>query len=393
MSPITNTSPIKRKAKPAEADFDSVQPLYDRARTKIKELIAHSRLSANDQLPTVRQISADIGISRATVANAINRMIGEGLLIARQGKGIYLRKPSDSPRVVELRAVYILSPGRPSVLGLENYMAHSPFWSQILNGVRQQIETSGESIRLRFAFLPDFLDEEDATPRQRRWDDVGFILLQEPDGSELQRLLRLGRSVVQVHGISKSQALTSVSADCGAAAVRLVDHLVSLGHRRIAFCGSVTRRFRHFSLVDFEKVRGYWLGLEKNGIRLNPEMYVRDCSFGPEEGYRAIQPLLALPAPDRPTGVICGNDEIALGAMRAIREAGLSIPEDLSVAGFDNLTMGRFAYPSLTTVALHMEKMGQLAVRRLMEIHRGGDRRPTVLQPELILRESTGKAK
>ena len=370
MVPFTGTSLKKRKAKPAAADFDSVQPLYVRARTKIEELITHSKLSPNDQLPTVRQISADIGISRATVAIAVNRMIDEGVLVARQGKGIYLREPPDAPRVVDLRSVYLLSPGRPSVMGLESYMTHSPFWSQILNGVRQQIQMSGQSIRLRFAFLPDFLDEEDATPRQRRWDDVGFILLQDPDSPELQRLLRLGRSVVQVHGISKSQALTSVSVDCGAATVKLVDHLVSLGHRRIAFCGSVVRRFRHYSLVDFEKVRGYWLGLEKNGIRLNPDVYVRDCNFGPEEGYRAIQPLLALPASERPTGVICGNDEIALGAMRAIREAGLSIPEDLSVAGFDNLTMGRFAFPSLTTVALHMEKMGQLAVQKLMEIHR-----------------------
>lgn len=121
---------------------------------------------------------------------------------------------------------------------------------------------------------------------------------------------------------------------------------------------------------------------------MDPDKDCRLCLANMEEGYRTVQPLLA--QPDRPTAIMFINDEAAIGALRAIHEAGLRVPQDISVTGFDNIPASRFVTPTLTTVSMPMVEMGRVGVRQLLQAHRTGHAESVVFKSELMVRESTG---
>jgi DNA-binding LacI/PurR family transcriptional regulator/DNA-binding transcriptional regulator YhcF (GntR family) len=371
-------------------DFRSVFPLYAQARAKIEEMIAEKNLLPNDQLPTVRQISSTIGISRATISKAIIQMVEEGILAGRQGKGVFLNFPPGQPIASKLKTVYVLSGGRPTFGQFEDYLVHTPFWNEILTGIRQGFSEGHDHIRLRFAMLPQFVAEEDAVPRKRRWDEIGFIIMADPTPENFEKIIRLKASMVMVHCRRHEEAVPTINADFIQGMEMVVDHLVGLRHRRIVFCGQTMVGQYNTGGVDVEKVAGFKRAMEKHGLAVNETQNIRNCSFGTEEGYRVAQSILA--TKDRPTALIMCNDELAIGAIRAIREAGLRVPEDISVAGFDNISIGRFVCPSLTTIATRMQEIGRLSVQKLFSVHEGGDKDSISLKPELLVRESTGPA-
>jgi LacI family transcriptional regulator len=112
---------------------------------------------------------------------------------------------------------------------------------------------------------------------------------------------------------------------------------------------------------------GYRIALEQAGIGVDPSLIVAVTDIGPEGGYRAARQLLELP--QRPTGVFCFRDLMAMGVYRAALETGLDIPRDLSVVGFDDLELvASGLYPGLTSVALPHYEMGSWGVRQLLAL-------------------------
>jgi DNA-binding LacI/PurR family transcriptional regulator len=132
---------------------------------------------------------------------------------------------------------------------------------------------------------------------------------------------------------------------------------------------------------------GYRQALEKKGIAL-PEGYIQQGDFTEESGYAAMQALLS--AKDRPTAVFAGNDVIAYGAMKAIKDAGLEIPRDISIVGFDDDFLSRFLNPPLTTVSLPAATLGATAARILIQQLRGDPplQRSVILSTFLAKRQS-----
>jgi LacI family transcriptional regulator len=143
-------------------------------------------------------------------------------------------------------------------------------------------------------------------------------------------------------------------------AMSAMTYLLSLGHRRIGFIGgrpdlqSATRR-----------LQGYKDSLSKANIPFDPDL-VQVGDFTEETGYRCAQKLLALPV--RPTAIFAANDKSAIGAIKAITEVGLQVPEDISVVGFDNIEEASFVNGGLTTVDQFIEEMGRVAVEMLVNL-------------------------
>jgi len=234
-------------------------------------------------------------------------------------------------------------------------------------------------------FIKDFLQEKEVTPRGRSWDDVGFLILGDPRPGQMPQLNQLGSPIVQIHGVNSSKKISSVRVDSAAGSEMLVDHLVSLGHQQIGFCGALNPT----SFIDYEKFKGFRRAMKRHGLAGDDDRYCQSCGPTLQDGYRSVQPLLKLA--DRPTAVLFLNDEAALGAMRAINDAGLSVPRDLAVAGFDNLPTGGYVIPSLTTVSTRMMDLGRRGIRQLFDLVETGEQADEVLTPELVVRESTGK--
>ena len=177
--------------------------------------------------------------------------------------------------------------------------------------------------------------------------------------------------------------IPSVGATNWAGGLAATEHLLSLGHRRVA---AITGPVDY--LCSLARVDGYRSALERAGVTFDPGL-VRYGDFQHEGGFARAVELLELPEP--PTAIFAGSDQQAFGVYEAARQHGLRIPEDLSVIGFDDLPVARWASPPLTTVRQPLAEMGSAAAQMLGELIDGVPLRSNrvELSTELIVREST----
>ncbi|HLJ29778.1 MAG TPA: LacI family DNA-binding transcriptional regulator [Candidatus Angelobacter sp.] len=227
----------------------------------------------------------------------------------------------------------------------------------------------------------DLLDEYPRMLMERSVE--GFIVID----TELRQSLPL--PAVNISGHTRLPGVTNVILDHDLAARLALQHLVDLGHRRIAFI-----KGQPFS-SDAE-VR--WQAIQKMAgrfaIPVRPELTVQlqENTFSPVVGYPLTHQLLSRSTDF--TALLAYNDLSAIGAIRAIRERGLRVPEDISVVGFDDIASAAFQNPSLTTVRQPLRMMGTTAARILLERLNGGkDPEEVIVKPEFVVRESTCAAK
>src|SRR5262245_10927393 len=167
-------------------------------------------------------------------------------------------------------------------------------------------------------------------------------------------------------------------------AYRLVKHLFALGHRRIA---TITGPSRNIDAQ--QRLAGYHRALQEHGASGDPDLEI--CGdFGERSGYEAAARLLALWP--RPTAVFAANDYMAIGVMGALNDAGLRVPQDMAVGGFDDIAMARYLNPPLTTVRVDAYGLGARAAERLIRMQGNGSGRPMreVLSTTLVIRGSCG---
>jgi DNA-binding LacI/PurR family transcriptional regulator len=192
---------------------------------------------------------------------------------------------------------------------------------------------------------------------------------------------------VAVAGHLYNEGVTNIILDHRHAAQLALKHLTELGHRRIAFLKG------HPESADS---KSRWEGVEsvaqELGLELDPELVIQiDATDStPNLGYPFGKKLVEKKRPF--TALFAYNDISAIGAIRAFQEAGLRVPEDVSVVGFDDIPAAAFHYPSLTTIRQPLHKMGEIAVDILLgQIERIGElQREIAVQPEIVIRESTG---
>ncbi|MDO4546778.1 MAG: LacI family DNA-binding transcriptional regulator [Clostridia bacterium] len=194
----------------------------------------------------------------------------------------------------------------------------------------------------------------------------------------------LGARVVVLEREIRDDAFFSVYVDNRQAARDATLHLIDMGHTRIAHIGG-SRLFPHSSIRE----QGYCQALEERGIAPDEHLILRG-DFSPISGYAAMSELLAKGIPA--TAVFSANDQMAVGAIKAITTQGLRVPEDIAVAGFDNLTISSLISPGLTTVQYPIYQMGYLAMSNLARSRAGEDiTRLTKLNARLVVRRSTDK--
>lgn len=161
-------------------------------------------------------------------------------------------------------------------------------------------------------------------------------------------------------------------------------HLIELGHRRIALI-----KRRPTSALSTERFTGYCQALATAGIAFDPALVV-ECLTGQDAGAAAMRHLLTLPNP--PTAIFTHNDVLAMGAIHAVHTAGLSVPTDISVLGYDDITSAAYLYPPLTTVRHPKAEFGVLAANMLLKLIRRQEEiapQTTQLPVELVIRAST----
>jgi LacI family transcriptional regulator len=261
----------------------------------------------------------------------------------------------------------------------------NPFYPALLRGIQDEAGSQDYDV---LTYNTDGQPEKEArclrSVQQGRVDGVISVLFHQT-AAQLRDLLERGISVVRLESEQKEAGvwpIDNVYVDSVAAARTIVTHLVDRGHRRIAVIGG--RRGPRPA-----RVLGYLRALSEHGIELDDRL-IREGEFQEHEARVAMRQLLSLASP--PTAVFAVNDLMAIGALVAIRDVGLHVPEAIAVAGFDDIPAAQFVSPTLTTIAQHPERLGRRAAAMLLERLRGeapSHGRCEEMPYELVVREST----
>ena len=181
----------------------------------------------------------------------------------------------------------------------------------------------------------------------------------------------------------ENQPLNFVAIDQEKGAELAIEHLLQLGHQKIVYLGCP---HSDEPIIPATRYAGFCNVIRKHGL---PVMVIKAQGVGRQEGFRLMHEILErYPAEKRPTAIFCHNDDIALGALMAIKDANLRVPEDIAVVGFDDIAEASYSLPALTTVGGVMESLATELVKAL-ECVIAGKRVQKLIKPELIIRAST----
>lgn len=327
----------------------------------------------------IKDVAREVEMSTATVSRALRGLPGVS------------EETRDRVRETAHRLGYTPSPSAAGLAGgqTRTVAVIVPFVTQwffaaVVQGAEEELRTRGYDLLLyNLAGDPAARHRVFSTGLLTKRVDAILVLSLKPSPEELASLEALGKPVTIVG--ADQPGLATVRIDDALAARTATRHLLDLGHRRIGYVGGSTEGVLDFT-APIERVAGYRASLAEAGVPHDPALEV-DGEFTLAGGVRAADTLLDLP--DRPTAIFAASDEMAIGALRAARERGLRVPEDLSVIGIDDHEMADFF--DLTTVAQPVHEQGRVAAQQVLSALAGGDWRPeqVVLPTNLVVRRTT----
>jgi LacI family transcriptional regulator, galactose operon repressor len=332
---------------------------------------------------TLKEIGRLAGVHPSTVARVLNEDPQQRVSAAVRERILTLAAELDyQPN----RLARSLRTKRSSVVGTLIPDITNPFFALLFRGIEDALAERDFSVIL--ANTDDELAREErgiAMLQGRQVDGLILATARRRDPA-IERLMQDGMPLVQVNRHTDPTTPNAVVPADHDGAIAAVTHLVELGHRRIAHIAGSDNMS-----TGAERRRGYQSALALHGIAFDPNLLI-EGSYREPGGYKAMRRLLALAEP--PTAVFAVNDLAAAGALRALREADLGVPRDVSVVGFNDLATVAPTMPSLTTVHLPVHVMGMTAGQRLLARILDGAtfEEPVILPVTLVVRESTGPA-
>ena len=271
--------------------------------------------------------------------------------------------------------------------GIEHPDLKHPFFQDVLVGLKDAVDAHDYDLLLLSSRRnAEGCATQSFLSRALRQQVDGLVLMGvDRNDSDLRALLERGTPVVAVDLDVTGAHAGYVMSDNVAGARLAVGHLAALGHERIATITGLVH-----TTPGADRLRGYREELRAQRLRYRVS-YVREGDFYPESGYKEMHRLLALPRP--PTAVFAASDDVAVGAMNAIAEAGLSVPGDVAVVGFDDAQIAPLLRPSLTTIRQNKGALGHAAGAALVAMIESETAEPPtlVLPVELVVRDSSGR--
>jgi LacI family transcriptional regulator, repressor for deo operon, udp, cdd, tsx, nupC, and nupG len=212
----------------------------------------------------------------------------------------------------------------------------------------------------------------------------GMIFLTARTRKELMEEMSRQFPIVLACEYLEGTDIPTVSIDNISSARKATEHLIGLGHRRIAHLTGPMD-----VILSRDRLRGYYQALAQHDIDVDAAL-VQEGDFSFESGYNVTLKLLALEKP--PTAIFAANDAMAIGAIKAVRHRGGRVPDDVAVVGFDDIQMASIFEPGVTTIAQPMFDIGKQAMKLLLQLIDGEEveRRQFVLPDRLVIRESCG---
>jgi LacI family transcriptional regulator len=328
---------------------------------------------------TIKDVARAAGVSVATVSRVYN-----GGQLVREETRQRVRDVGGRLGYTPHGAARSLITSRTSTLGVILPDLYGEFFSEVIRGIDQAAQRHG--YHLLVSSSHDARPEVEAALRSMRGRVDGLILMwPDMDADAAIRNLPAGFPLVLLHAPVEPDAFDVITIANFDGAYAMIRHLLDLGHTRIAIIQGIAGNFD-----ASERLRGYRAALANRGIGQAAELEVQG-NFTEDSGYQAAEQLLRVSP--RPSAIFAANDAMAIGALSALRRAGVRVPDEIAVAGFDDIPMARFLDPPLSSVHVDMTALGERATLRLLsavaekEQH---ERRAETLPTTLVLRRSCG---
>jgi DNA-binding LacI/PurR family transcriptional regulator len=337
----------------------------------------------NKSKATMRDIASTANVSVTTVWMVIHEKPGISPATAEKVWSVindldYRPRKSDSNSQLDTVGLLIEQSSIPAISDV--------FYGDVIRGVQSEAERLGVRVVLS------------VFDRNKRGFDLnglihdvrGVVVANDGDlpAQTVLQLTALDIPIVLIESYIVGHGFPCVLGDNFMAGYQITRHILNLGHRDIAVLKGPSK---YSSLVD--RLRGCMAAMAEERLLFAPEWMPEPMSGHPLKGYVQMQEILALDC--RPTAVIAISDKTAIGAMDAIREAGLRIPEDIAIGSIDNTGESQFTRPPLTTVHIPKYEIGMLAMQQLNRSITGEDTTAfkTVVYSELIVRQSCGSTR
>jgi DNA-binding LacI/PurR family transcriptional regulator len=333
---------------------------------------------------TIKDVARRVGVSHTTVSRALrgNSLISdETSQRIRQAAAELGYRPSAAARS--------LKTNRSQVLGVIVSSLDDPFFSEILQGIEDCAQEGGYSLFIATSQRDPQREQKIVQTMMEHRADGLIICSTSFSAAQGRQLLDYGFPIVVVNNQSLEGFRYSIYHDDVDGSRQMTRHLIELGHRRIAYLGNALS-----GRTTLDRLSGFRQEMESAGLPV-PQDYVLQVAGGnPEDGLSGAGYFLGLPV--RPSAIVCYNDQLATGVLKGLQSAGLDVPADMSVTGFDNITMSAYTRPPLTTFDQPKRFIGMEAARLLLgllkhELDEG--EKVKILRGELLVRASTAPAR
>ncbi|MEP0774161.1 MAG: LacI family DNA-binding transcriptional regulator [Acidobacteriota bacterium] len=328
---------------------------------------------------TIREVAREAGVSIATVSRVLNGkgQVAEATRALVEAAARRLRYSPDG-------AAQSLITRRTMTLGVLLPELYGEFFSEFIRGL--DLSARGRGYHLLVSSSHSDRREIEAMLRAMRGRVDGIVVMSpDADSSTLVRAVPETIPLVLVNPSRSDERFDVLAIDNYGGAYAITRHLLGLGHRHLAFITGPANN------VDaLERLRGFRAAV-KDLAADQIELRELEGDFREESGYRAGRALLN--ERSRPTAVFAANDAMAIGALSAFHEAAVRVPDDIALAGFDDIPIARFVAPPLTTVRVAIRQLGERAVERLcvgIDARNGHERRLERVATELVVRASCG---
>jgi LacI family transcriptional regulator len=344
----------------------------------------HNRSTSNKSTPTMRDVARLANVSVATVSAVIN-----GTAVVSAERAARVKKAMEALDYHADQIARGLKTGRTRVVGVVIPDVTNPFYPEVILGAEEVAGLARYSVILCNA-------NEDPAQEERQLNTLfshrvdGVLIACSDPAIAMDRLLRRRFPIVCFDRIPKGFRGDAACTDNFAGGYQATRHLIDLGHRRIAILAGRTELSTHSGRLE-----GFRKAMQEARIPVLDE-YCHTGGMQVETGYRFGRALLRLPAP--PSAVFCSNNKVLLGFVRALAEAGVACPDEMSVVGFDDFTWTENFHPPLTMVAQPARELGKQAMHLLLsriESSQGhampAEGQRVQLAPELHVRHSTAR--
>lgn len=333
--------------------------LYKKVYQDLKERIQNGEYLRDALLPSEREIGETYQVDRTTVRKSLQLLVDDGLVEKRAGKGtVVVWRPQETvtqlqtgfrPEKKDGPIAFLLPKGDNNSSRITQ-----PFYAQLFYRAEKECQ------KLGYTLIYSTLDESD------NFDDLvqshgfsGIFFVSNVAHRHLDRALELGIPAILIN--SYYSRMTSILSDNFCGTYSACRYLIEHGHKSIGILSGDSAY-----TTDRERYRGCVSALREYGLPLKNEYCLGGTSWEFEAGLAAMEQMLAKNT-SYPTAFVAFNDRLALGAIQAIHQAGLRVPEDISIIGYDNSDQAKYSLPRITTVEIHVSLMAQTAARMLFQ--------------------------